>query len=129
MSAPTRAVVDELYRAFAARDAATLERLLARAEWRVPGGSRVGGTYRGPAEVMGYFAKLRELSGGTFRAEVLDVMASEGRAAVLARATGTREGRAAYDTSYVLVLEVRGGAILTATLFNEDQAAFDAFWG
>lgn len=124
----TRAVVDELYRAFAARDAVTLQRLLAAAEWRVPGASQVSGTYRGAAEVLGYFGKLRELSGGTFHAEVLDVMTSGTRAAVLARATGKRDGRG-YDKTYVLVLEVRGGAILSGTLYNEDQAAFDAFWG
>lgn len=97
------------------------------AQWRVSGQSPLAGTYQGAAQILGYFAQLRERSGGTFHATVLDVMTSPTRACVLARATGTR-GNASYDKQYALVLRVEAGILQSATLFNEDQRAFDAFW-
>jgi uncharacterized protein len=123
------AVVRTLYAAFAARDRDALTRLIAEdAAWIVPGGSPIAGTYRGHEAILAYFAELARLSAGTFRAELVDVLAGSGReVAALARATGSRDGRS-YEGRYLLLCDVSDGRVTRAVLFNEDPVAFDAFW-
>lgn len=126
---PQEAAVRNLYGAFAARDGDALRRLIADdAAWVVPGRSRVAGTYRGHQAIFDYFAELGRLSGGTFRAELVDVLAGASSAAALARARGERDGRS-YDGRYLLLCEVADGRITRAVLMNEDPVAFDEFWG
>ena len=55
------------------------------------------------------------------------MLASDERAAVLAQATGQRGGLR-YAGRYVLLCRIDAGRIQAATLLNEDQHAFDAFW-
>ncbi len=106
---PNASLVRELYRAFEGRDAATLrQRIREDAVWRVPGTSRLSGEYRGQAAIFAYFGRLTELSGGTFRARLLDVLDGKDHAAALARATGSRGGRE-YAGTYVLLLRIAGG--------------------
>lgn len=126
---PQEAVIRDLYAAFGARDREALGRLIADdAAWVVPGQSPIAGTYRGHAAIFSYFADLAQRSGGSFRAELLDVLVgADGAAAALARATGTRDGKS-YAGSYLLLCQVAGGRITRAVLFNEDPVAFDDFW-
>ncbi|HKP85289.1 MAG TPA: nuclear transport factor 2 family protein, partial [Blastocatellia bacterium] len=61
--------------AFARGDVEALQQIFAPdAVWHVPGRSRVSGTYTGHAEVFGFFGKLMELSGGTFKLELHDIL-------------------------------------------------------
>src|SRR5437870_1334861 len=71
--------------------------------------------------------KLAELSGGTFRAELVDVLASDMHAAALAAAIGERGDRVLEQT-YLLFLRIENDRIVEARLFNEDEEAFQAFW-
>src|SRR5205823_14860508 len=77
-------------------------------EWVIPGRNQIAGTYRGPDEVMGFFAKLMDLSGGTFKLEVRDVLASDEHVAVLAKLSAERAGRTLND-NVVHVWQIRGG--------------------
>jgi ketosteroid isomerase-like protein len=125
---PQEAVIRNLYAAFAARDGAALGQLIADdAAWVVPGASPVAGTYRGRQAIFDYFAELGRRSGGTFRAELLDVLVGADSVAALARARGERAGRT-YDGRYLLLCEVADGQVTRAVLLNEDPIAFDAFW-
>lgn len=119
--------VGELVVASEERDVPTLQRLLARATWRVPGKSLVSGTFVGAEAILGHFGKLRGLSDGTYKVTVTDVLESEDRVAVLARAKGARGGRV-FDKRHVLLVEFADGSIRDVALLNEDPAAFDAFW-
>src|SRR6266508_1446669 len=71
--------------------------------------------------------KLAELSGGTFRAELVDILASDMHAVALASATGTRGDRT-FEGSYLLLMRIENGRIIEARLFNDDPAAFEKFW-
>ena len=128
MSAAAHAdLVRRLYRAFGAHDAAALDALLADdVVWHVPGQSPLAGDHRGRTAVLAYLAALGQRTGGSFRAEVIDVLASDTRAVALARATGDRGG-AHYQGIYALVLAIGGGQVREAWLMPEDLYALDGF--
>ncbi len=53
--------------------------------WHVPGRNLVSGDYRGPNEVIGFLARVRELSGGSARPPLLGVLANDTYAVALVR--------------------------------------------
>ena len=60
--------------------------------FQVPGKSRLAGKYSKEKFVSDFVPKLQELSGGTFKIEVHDILASERHAVVLASSTLNRGG-------------------------------------
>jgi ketosteroid isomerase-like protein len=122
------ALVRRLYEAFEKGDGPGVAALLAEdAAWHVPGRSPVSGTFAPRGSVLSFFGLLRERSGGTFRARLRDVYASDEGAVALAQVGGQRAGRV-YDSTYLLRFRVEGGLVREAWLHNWDQAAFEAFW-
>lgn len=61
--------------------------------WHIPGGNAVSGDYEGKEQVVGFFTKLMELTGGTFHLEVHDVLANDEHAIGLVKLTGERNGK------------------------------------
>jgi uncharacterized protein len=61
--------------------------------WHVPGRGPLSRDYRGHAEVLGFFGHFMELSGGTFRLRVDDVLAKGDRVVVLCTESARRGGR------------------------------------
>ncbi|HZC03259.1 MAG TPA: nuclear transport factor 2 family protein [Gammaproteobacteria bacterium] len=67
-----------IYDAFAKGDVETVMSLLTDdIEYHITGRSPVSGNYSGKEEVLGFFGKLMQLSGGTFRLEVEDILAND----------------------------------------------------
>jgi len=94
--------------------------------FHIPGKNRLAGDYAGKEKVFGFLGKVMELSGGSFRLEVHDVVAGNEHAVGLTNHSGQREGRTA-DYHSVHVWHVRGGKLVE--LWEQpDQPAFDAFW-
>jgi ketosteroid isomerase-like protein len=94
----------------------------------VPGRSRIAGVYRGRNEVRRHFREIAELSGGTFRTEVHDAMASRDHAIGLVDARAERDGRTV-ALPRVHVWHVRDGKLSELWLHPLDQDAFDDYWG
>ena len=125
---PNAALVRRLFGAFERRDAFALRELFADdAVWNVGGSSAVAGTYRGRREIIRFLGTLPRLTDGTYASRLVDVLASETRAAVLYRATGEREGRT-LDIDQLLLFTVGEGVVTEVLALPSDQAAFDAFW-
>ncbi|HWG89924.1 MAG TPA: nuclear transport factor 2 family protein [Candidatus Thermoplasmatota archaeon] len=127
---PEKAVLllQDLYDAFEKQDATRIRDLVAEeAEWHVPGRNLLAGTYRGHAQIFGYFARIQELSGGTFRADPRDILGGSAHGATLSTVTARREGLH-YHGTYCMTFRFRDGRIVEARLYPEDQGAFDAFW-
>jgi ketosteroid isomerase-like protein len=125
---PNAAVLRRAYEAFARQDVATLGELFADdVVWHVPGRSALSGVFRGQAEVFGYFHNLREMSGGTFKAEARDFTASDKHVVSLEHLTGARDGKT-LDLELALVVHVRAGQIAEARDFFSDPNAWDEFW-
>ncbi len=77
-------------------------------------------------EILGYFAQTMELTAGTFRVELHDVVANDEHAVALCVARGEREGKTLEDKS-VLVSHVRNGRFVETWQYLEDQYAGDEF--
>jgi uncharacterized protein len=65
--------------------------------WHFPGRSLLAGDHRGTDAVLGFFGRTMELTAGTFRAELHDVVADDRHAVGMHLATGEREGRRLQD--------------------------------
>ena len=125
---PNVALLSRLYEAFDKQDTATLAKLIAEdAIWHVPGSTPISGDHQGHTAIFAFFAKLAELSSGTFHAELIDVMASDMHAVAFAEASGTR-GERTYEGLYLILFRIEKDRIVEARLFNDDPAAFEAFW-
>ena len=95
--------------------------------WHEPGRSPLAGDYKGPAAVLGFLGALRERSGGTFRAEVLDVVHEPERAVVFQRVTATR-GDKVLDTVSAVDFEIHHQKVTEVTVYHSDCYHFDEFW-
>jgi len=114
--------------AFAKGDVDTLRELFDQdAVGHVPGRSPLAGDYRGVDAILGFFARLAELSGGTFRTDVHDVVANDEHAVGIYVTRGEREGRT-LENRNVLVSHIRNGKLTEAWLMSDDQYAADEFF-
>jgi ketosteroid isomerase-like protein len=96
--------------------------------WIVPGDNRIAGTYRGLAEVFGYFRRRRDLADETFQMTRRDVLVGEGdRIAALTDGSATIGG-SSRRWSTVGLYDVIDGQIAACWLFPLDQREFDAIW-
>ncbi len=120
-------IVRTITEAFLRGDLATVGAAFAAdAVWELPGRSTLAGQYEGPDAIVGFLARAFELSGGTLRLEVLDVLASERGAAHVQRVTADHQGRR-LDCVEVLAHEIVDGRIVR-TYHRPDVPAFDAFF-
>jgi ketosteroid isomerase-like protein len=95
--------------------------------WHSPGRSELAGDYRGIDEVFGLFGKVFELSGGTLRNEIHDVLADDEHGVALLIATGERNGKTLNDKQ-AHVFHIRDGKVTEFWLHASDLYANDEFW-
>ncbi len=123
------ALVRRIFDAFARKEGFALRDCFAEeATWHVPGSNVMAGTYRGRAEIFRFLARLPKLTGGTYGSRLIDVLASEERAAGLYRAFGEREGRT-IDLDQLLLFTISDGLVTKVLALPSDPVTFDAFWG
>ncbi|RFS86294.1 nuclear transport factor 2 family protein [Actinomadura spongiicola] len=128
---PNVSLLKDGYTAFAKGDMTFIRDLLAEnVVHRVPGRGPLCGEYRTPEEVLGFYVRLFELSGGTFRAEPYAVMANEEYGAALVQTYAERPGRPGQvlDGRAVDLFRIEDGKITEIRTLAEDQYADDAFW-
>jgi ketosteroid isomerase-like protein len=93
----------------------------------VPGKSQIAGDHKGIDNVLGYFAQLFELSGGTLSVQ-LESTRIEGDTVVSTHhARAQREGRS-WDTKENITFSFSGDKIARLDEAPTDLAGFDAFW-
>lgn len=96
--------------------------------WHQGGRNQTSGDYRGVDSVLGLFASLFQLTEGTFKVEVHDVLASDDHAVVLARATGQRGGKSIQNGDYSHVCHFRDGKLSEAWIVDVDPYELDEFF-
>jgi ketosteroid isomerase-like protein len=120
--------VRRIFDAFARKQGFALRDCFAEdAVWRVPGDNVMSGTYHGRAEIFRFLARLPKLTGGTYGSRLIDVLASEKRAAGLYRAFGEREGRT-IDIDQLLLFTFVDGLVTEVLALPSDPVTFDDFW-
>ena len=109
-------------RGFALRDAFSDD-----ATWTVPGSGTMAGTFSRREEIFGFLGRLPKETDGTYSSSLIDVLASDDRAAALYRASGTRKGRR-LELDQVLLFRIEDGLVREVLALPSDPQAFEAFW-
>jgi hypothetical protein len=91
------------------------------AVWHNPGRNQLSGDHRGVDAILRFFAKTAELTGGTFRADLHDVVANDDHAVAIYNTHAEHEGRT-FENRSVLVQHIRNGKLVETWLL-EDRGA------
>ena len=126
--ADNEAVVRRMFDAFAQKQSFALRGLFAAdAVWTVPGESMMAGVYEGREAIFRFLGRLPKETDGTYGSSLVDVLASDDRAAALYRASGERRGRR-LDLDQVLLFRMSDGLVHEVVALPSDPAAFEEFW-
>ena len=127
-AAENAAVVRQIFDAFARKEGLALRGLFADdATWSVPGRGVMAGSYEGREAIFRFLAKLPKETEGTYSSELVDVLASDDRAAALYRARGTRHDRT-LELDQVLLFRIENGLVRHVLALPSDPEAFETFW-
>ena len=125
---PNAALLRKGYDAFAKGDTATLTDLFSEdVVWHLPGRNLISGEHKGRDAVFAVFAKTMELTGGTFKIDVHDIVANDEHTVTLSRASASRQGKQ-LDLRGVDIYHIRNGKVTEWWSFVEDQRLDDEFW-
>jgi ketosteroid isomerase-like protein len=95
--------------------------------YHVPGRAPTSGDYEGADQVLGFFKQSFELTGGTLRLELHDVLANDEHAVSLVTMRAERAGKK-LETNLVQVAHVRDGKTTESWLCPADPDAMEDFW-
>ncbi len=122
------AIVRRIFDAFASKQGFALRDVFADdAVWVVPGAGTMSGTFRGRDAIFRFLGRLPKETNGTYASTLIDVLASDERAAAVYRATGERDGRR-LDLDQLLLFRIRDGLVCEVLALPSDPAAFGEFW-
>ena len=128
MAHPNEVLVRETSAAFGRGDLDAVRQYWAEdIRWHIPGRSPVSGDFEGVAQVLEVFGRVFELSGGTYSAELRDVLANDEQAVVLYTARAERAGKR-WEDNAVNVQHIRDGKVTEVWTYPFDLYAFDEFW-
>jgi ketosteroid isomerase-like protein len=96
--------------------------------FRVPGSSRLCGTYAGKEGLYDLAGRAMAITAGTFQEDVEDVLANDRHGVVLVRHRFTRDGRQ-YDYRSAHVYEIVDGKLARCFEQPRDPEAFEEAWG
>jgi ketosteroid isomerase-like protein len=116
------------YDAFAQGDIpAVLGMLSDQIVWHIPGRSPLSGDYNSNEEVVGFFGKSMELSGGTLKVEVDELLSDGDRVVALTTVSARRNGTS-WSAPEVHVWRVVDGRATEFREYQGDQQTEDEFW-
>ncbi len=126
--AENEAIVRRVFDAFARKQAFALRDVFADdAVWVVPGTSSMAGIFRGRDAIFRFLGRLPKETNGTYSSSLIDVLASDERAAAVYRASGERNGRR-LELDQVLLFTIRDGLVREVLALPTDPGAFAEFW-
>ena len=117
------------YAAFSAGDADTLMGLFTPdSVHSIPGSSPIAGDYKGPQEILQMYGRLGELSGGTMKVELEDVLTNGSNQVVAVHtSTAQREGKSITQRE-ALLFTIEDGMVVSIQDFFPDIEEQDRFW-
>ena len=129
MAHPHEDLMREAFAAFGRGDLDTLQRQYFSEDIRyhVPGRGPLAGDYEGAAQVLELFRRLFELSGGTVRLKLHDVLANNEHAVALYTVRAERAGRQLEDNQ-VQIVHIHDGKATESWLHLTDMYFGDEFW-
>ena len=129
MAHPNEELVRQGYKAFGEGDMDTLRSLFAPdAVHNATGNNPLSGEYKGVDDILAYYGKLFELSGGTFAAELKSARAEGDDTVVATHRDTAQRGDKTLDQDETLTFTISGGKFTRLEENHADPAAYDAFW-
>jgi ketosteroid isomerase-like protein len=125
---PNATLVRRLYETLASGDISGFLELIADdAVFHIGGDSIVAGEYRGRDAILGLGVKVLEETGGTYRTDLISVLANDSHAVTFHHWSAERRGdRIEMDNFNVYRFE--NGQVVERWEFIEDRQGHDAFW-
>ena len=125
---PNVQLMSDGYVAFGKGDLAALELLMTDdAVWHVPGRTPLAGDYEGRTAVFAFFAKVMELTEGSFRVEPLTLLADDHYGCAPVRMTAHRGDRH-LDVMNVQAARLEDGKVAEFWDTTTDPDAMEAFF-
>src|SRR5262249_54222208 len=122
---PNIELVERVYGAFMTGDSETVAAAFSPAvRWSISGWGPGTGTLEGVPAVLAHLFEAGDVE--DYRLEVLDMLASDERVAVLARTSGRRGDRTIVN-DYVQLVRVVDGRVVEVCNYNWDQRAMAEF--
>jgi ketosteroid isomerase-like protein len=95
--------------------------------WHVAGTGPLAGDYEGAAQVIGQLGKISELTAGTVRPQVHDVLVSNDHTVVLVTISAERAGKQ-LQLKLVHVIHAKNGKATEVWTHSADPAGSAQFW-
>jgi len=129
MTQPNEGLVRAASAAFGRGDLGALRDQFFAADivWHIAGTGPLAGDYAGAAQVMGLLGKIFELSGGTVRPELHDVLVSNDHTVALTTIRAERAGKQ-LQLNLVHVIHAENGKATEVWTHSADPAAAAEFW-
>jgi ketosteroid isomerase-like protein len=125
---PNIEVFKQVYETFTTGDMDRLAELIAKDfVWHVPGTNLISGEYTSREAIFGCFNKIFELSEGTYRPELHDILANDEHTVALLHATA-RHGEKTLDQDYAFISHIRDGQIVELWEAWTEGPAWNEFW-
>jgi ketosteroid isomerase-like protein len=125
---PNVEVFKRVYDAFTSGDMDGLAELIAPdVVWHVPGTNVISGEYTSRDAIFGCFNKIFELSAGTYRPQLHDIVANDQHTVALMHVTA-RRGDKKLDQDYAFISHIRAGQIAELWEAWIDGTAWNEFW-
>jgi uncharacterized protein len=126
---PNVARLRDGYAAFAKGDFAVLNDIFAEdLLWHEPGRNQLAGDYRGRDAVYAFFAKLMEVTEGSFHLDLQAVFADDEQGVALVVSTASRGGRSV-KVNDAHIFHLRDGKVVEFWNASTDSYAFDELIG
>ena len=129
MTQPNEDLVRAASAAFGRGDLGALQDQFFAADivWHIAGTGPLAGDYAGAAQVMGLLGKIAELSGGTVRPELHDVLVSNDHTVALTTIRAERAGKQ-LQLNLVHVIHAENGKATEVWTHSSDPGAAAQFW-
>jgi ketosteroid isomerase-like protein len=129
MAYPSEDLVREAFAALGRSDIDALQRQYFAADicWHYPGRSPLAGDYEGVVQVVELRGRLSDLSGGTHRIELHDVIGNDEHVVALQTTRAERAGKQ-LEVNIVHVFHVRDGKVVEVWSHHGDLHSSDEFW-
>jgi ketosteroid isomerase-like protein len=123
------AIMQRAYEAFNAGDIDTLTELFDESVvWHLPGRSSMANDYQGRDATLAYFGQIGQRTGGTFQAELQQLIAGDDdRVVGIQRSTADRDGMH-LDVVNCIVFQLKDGRVIDGREHFHDLYAWDEFW-
>ncbi len=125
---PNATRIRDLFRAFEARDIASVQQSISEtAVWHFPGKrGQLAGAHAGHAGIFAFLARVSELTQGTFELSLEEVIANDTHAVAFFRGQGRRDDRE-LDNPTCLKIRLEDGRATAIWEFVWDLYAVDEF--